>query len=66
MIEDIILWDIGLIIVSATLLAHFARVIKQPLIPAYVFAGILIGPLGLRLITSHEIIRSLSEPSCCS
>jgi Kef-type K+ transport system membrane component KefB len=61
MIQDIILWDLGLIIVSATLLAHITRILKQPLIPAYVFAGILIGPLGLRLITNHDVIRSLSE-----
>lgn len=61
MIEDIILSDLGLIIVSATILAHISRAIRQPLVPAYVFAGILIGPLGLKLITNHEVIRNLSE-----
>ncbi len=61
MIEDIVLWDIGLIIVSATLLAHLTRILRQPLIPAYVFAGIIIGPLGLKLITNSEVIRNLSE-----
>jgi len=61
MINDIILWDIGLIIISATLLANIARILKQPLIMAYVLAGVLIGPLGLKIITDHEAIRSLSE-----
>jgi len=61
MIQDLILWDIGLIIVSATLLAHIARVLRQPLIPAYVLAGIIIGPIGLKLITSISVIRTLSE-----
>ena len=42
-------------------MAHIARILKQPLIPAYIFAGILIGPLGLELITNSETIRSLSE-----
>jgi Kef-type K+ transport system membrane component KefB/Trk K+ transport system NAD-binding subunit len=61
MIEDIILWDLGLIIVAATLLAHIMMVLRQPLIPAYVLAGILIGPLGLQLITNTAVIRTLSE-----
>ncbi|MFH1055682.1 MAG: cation:proton antiporter [Candidatus Altiarchaeota archaeon] len=61
MIQDIILWDIGLIIVAAAILAHLAKILKQPLIPAYVLAGIVIGPLGMGLITSHEVIGSLSE-----
>jgi Kef-type K+ transport system membrane component KefB len=59
--QDILLWDIGLMIVSATLLAHLARMLKQPLIPAYVLAGILIGPFGFRLITDSNVIRTLSE-----
>jgi Kef-type K+ transport system membrane component KefB/Trk K+ transport system NAD-binding subunit len=61
MAEFIVLWDIGLIIIAATLLAHISRIIKQPLIPAYIIAGILIGPLGLGIITSRDVIRSLSE-----
>ncbi|MBU0762763.1 MAG: cation:proton antiporter, partial [Candidatus Altiarchaeota archaeon] len=61
MMQDLILWDMGLMIVSATILAHLAKATKQPLIPAYVFAGILIGPLGFKLITNSEVIRNLSE-----
>jgi Kef-type K+ transport system membrane component KefB/voltage-gated potassium channel Kch len=61
MMNEVLLWDIGFIIVSATLLAHLARLLRQPLIPAYVLAGIVIGPLGLRIITDSDIIRTLSE-----
>ncbi|MBD3389111.1 MAG: hypothetical protein GF416_08490 [Candidatus Altiarchaeales archaeon] len=61
MIQDMILSDIGLIIVFATLIAHVAKIIRQPMIPAYVIAGVLIGPVGMGLITNHEAIRNLSE-----
>ncbi len=61
MMQDLILWDMGLMIVAATILAHIAKLTRQPLIPAYVFAGIVIGPLGMRLITNSEVIRNLSE-----
>ena len=37
--------DIGVIIIAATLFVLLAKRFKQPLIPAYIFAGLLIGPL---------------------
>ncbi len=57
----ILLWDLGIIIVAATLLAYVAKFLRQPTIPAYVIAGILIGPVGFGLITNYETIRTLSE-----
>ncbi|HSA28695.1 MAG TPA: hypothetical protein P5159_19345, partial [Phycisphaerae bacterium] len=39
---------IGLAIVAATMLAYLARVARQPLLLAYIAAGVAIGPkLGL-------------------
>lgn len=61
LVEPQILKEIGLMIVSATIMAHFARVVKQPLIIGYILAGIVIGPAGLRLITNDQVIRSFSE-----
>jgi len=58
---DLLLRDIGLIIIAATLMANIARYLKQPNIPAYVLAGLIIGPLGLRLITNQDVIASLGE-----
>lgn len=55
-----ILFEIGFVMVIATVIAYFARFLKQPLIPAYVLAGIIIGPV-LGLITNTELITSLSE-----
>ncbi|MBD3209579.1 cation:proton antiporter, partial [Candidatus Woesearchaeota archaeon] len=52
--------DIGLMIIIATAFAYVLRFLKQPLIPAYILAGILVGPV-LGLITDVGTIRLLSE-----
>ena len=55
-----IFFSIGLIIVIATIGAYLAKLMKQPLIPAYILSGLLIGP-GLKLITNTATISTLSE-----
>ncbi len=57
----ILLWEIGIIILASTILAYLARILKQPMILAYVLAGIIIGPFCLKLITSKEIITTIAE-----
>jgi len=56
-----ILFDIGIILIISTFFAYILKIIKQPLIPAYVLAGILIGPYFLRLITNVSEITILAE-----
>jgi len=56
-----LLFDIGVIIVFATLLSYFAKLLKQPLIIGYVIAGVIIGPMALGLITSPAEIATLAE-----
>ena len=56
-----ILFDIGLAIVAATALAYVARLLGQPLLLAYIGAGLLIGPPVLGLVHSEETIAELSE-----
>ncbi len=53
-------YDIGIIIILATLLAYIAKLLRQPFIPGYVIAGIIIGPV-LKLVTNLETITILSE-----
>lgn len=53
--------EIGIIIIVAGFLAFFARLFKQPLIPAYIITGILIGPLLFNLIKNPDLIHTLSE-----
>ena len=55
-----IFFDIGIMIVVAAFLGYLARLMKQPMIPAYIFAGIIIGPLT-GLVTDIETIALLSE-----
>ena len=42
-----LLFDIGLLIVFATVLGCVAKLLKKPMILGYVIAGFVIGPLGL-------------------
>ncbi|HIE33863.1 MAG TPA: sodium:proton exchanger [Candidatus Altiarchaeales archaeon] len=58
---DIILWDIGVIILAATVSAIFARILKQPLILGYMLAGIIIGPNVMGLIASEDIVKTFAE-----
>ena len=41
---NIIFLELGVIIIVATTMAFFAKKFKQPLIPAYIVAGLLLGP----------------------
>jgi Kef-type K+ transport system membrane component KefB len=56
-----LLHDIGLCIVAATVLAYIARIVNQPLILAYIGAGVLIGPVGLELVNEQKSIETLAE-----
>lgn len=55
-----IFFDIGFIVIISTLFAYMARFLKQPLIPAYVVAGVVLGPL-LGFVTNIDVISNLSE-----
>jgi Kef-type K+ transport system membrane component KefB len=57
----IVLTEIGVMIIIAAFFAFLARLLKQPLIPAYIIAGILIGPLILGLIKDSQLVISLSQ-----
>ncbi len=56
-----LLFDVGIIIIVATIIALLISIIKQPPIPAYIIAGIILGPLGLGLISDIEFIHLISE-----
>lgn len=57
--QDIFL-DIGLMIIIATIGAYLCRLFKQPFVPAYIIAGIIIGPIA-KVITSTGTITTLAE-----
>ncbi len=55
-----VFFNIGLIVIVATLGGFIARYLKQPMISSYIIMGIIIGPI-LGLVTDMEIITVLSE-----
>jgi Kef-type K+ transport system membrane component KefB len=57
-----LLGSVGLCVSVAAGLAFVANRLRQPLLLAYLLAGVLIGPqIGLRLIEDEESIRTVSE-----
>lgn len=57
---DMVFRDIGIFFIIAAIFAYLLRLLKQPLIPGYILAGILVGPI-MGIITDVETIRMLSE-----
>ncbi|MDD5148239.1 MAG: cation:proton antiporter [Candidatus ainarchaeum sp.] len=53
--------DIGFIILAGTVFAFIARLLKQPIIVGYIIAGIVVGPIGLKLIGNYSTIGVLSD-----
>lgn len=51
----------AIIIISAAVLAFIAKKTKQPPLIAYLFTGILIGPVFLNLVSETTLINTLSE-----
>ncbi|MBN2112262.1 cation:proton antiporter [Candidatus Woesearchaeota archaeon] len=56
-----VLLDIAVMISIATAGAYLLGLMRQPLIPAYIITGLLIGPYGLGLVTDIETIQIFSE-----
>lgn len=57
-----LLVDIGISILAATIMAYLAYLSKQPLLLAYIAAGVVIGPrIGLGLVSSQENIQVIAE-----
>lgn len=61
MIESNLIFDLSVIIIIATVCAYLARTLKQPLIPAYIVAGLVLGPIGLGIVKDLGLIKALSE-----
>jgi Kef-type K+ transport system membrane component KefB/voltage-gated potassium channel Kch len=56
-----LLHDIGLCILAATALAFVAKLLRQPLILAYIGAGLIIGPPGFGWVQDKDSITHISE-----
>ena len=56
-----LLIDISLVIIIATIIAFITKLFRQPLIPAYILTGVLLGPIGFGLIKDATSIQAISE-----
>jgi Kef-type K+ transport system membrane component KefB len=57
-----LLSGIGISILAATILAYMATLVRQPLILAYLAAGVIIGPeMGFAWISNKEEIQTIAE-----
>jgi Kef-type K+ transport system membrane component KefB len=59
--SEAIIFDIAVILIICAVFAFIARMLRQPLIPAYVLAGLIIGPLVLGFVKNTELILAFSE-----
>ena len=60
MIESLFL-EIGLILILTTLVATVFKILKQPLIIAYILAGILLGPAVFDLVQSSDAVTAFAH-----
>ena len=58
---EAILYDIGLIVIVATLIGFVIKLFKQPMIFAYMLAGLILGPHVMGKIVNQDTILGLSE-----
>lgn len=54
-------FELGLVIVSASLVGVISYYLKQPLLLAYIVAGVLIGPMGFGLINDIDTIHVIAS-----
>jgi Kef-type K+ transport system membrane component KefB len=55
------LFQLGIIIIIATLLGIIARKLRQPIILAYILTGIIAGPTFLNIVTSVDLVYVFSQ-----
>ena len=59
--NEVIIFDIAVILILSAMFAFVARILKQPLIPAYVLTGLVLGPLVFGVIKNLDLIGAFSE-----
>ncbi len=59
--EDLLFFEIAIVIVTAGLLSFIARILRQPLIIAYIITGLLVGPAIFGFAESSEVFDMLAK-----
>lgn len=55
------LQDIWFSFLAATVLAYLAQWTRQPLVLAYIGAGVLLGPIGFKMVKDPEAVQTLAD-----
>lgn len=58
---NIVFLDIALVVIISTILGWLALLGRQPIIIAYIVAGVILGPWGLKYVTEIEFINEASD-----
>ena len=53
--------ELSIVIAIALILAFLMKLIRQPLIIAYIFSGIVVGPMFLNLVKSQDTLVAFSQ-----
>ena len=53
--------ELSIIIVATTLVAGLSKLLKQPIIIAYIITGLLMSPYGFNVVTAHETVGAFSQ-----
>ena len=59
--SEAIIFDIAIILILSAMFAFVAKLLKQPLIPAYVVTGLIIGPIVFGFVKNMDLIHAFSE-----
>lgn len=59
--ELAVLVEIGIMIIIASIFGFIIKLFRQPLIPAYIITGIILGPLFLGIVSDPQLVESLSQ-----
>jgi Kef-type K+ transport system membrane component KefB len=59
--SEAIIFEIALILILSAMFAFVARMLRQPLIPAYVLTGLVIGPMVFGFVGNMDLIGAFSE-----
>ncbi|MFC1598079.1 cation:proton antiporter [Patescibacteria group bacterium] len=57
---DAIFFEISMILIVGTVCAAVAKFLRQPMIPAYILAGVLLGPSVFKVIERGELLETLA------
>ncbi|MDA1079278.1 MAG: cation:proton antiporter [bacterium] len=56
-----VFFELALVLAVTVVLSFLLRALRQPLIIAYILAGILVGPSGLNLIQAYDFLELFSQ-----